>query len=116
MSRVSPPEFRELLGHLYQREQAEVYSERLVALTTEYRAKREDAPERWDEDGRGDPEWFKSHQLVAYSLYADRFAPTSAGQLPLQRLGGELDYLTDLGVNLLHVLPFLLLQRVLLPP
>jgi amylosucrase len=43
--------------------------------------------------------WFLSHQLVGMSLYVDRFAQNLKG------LEKKLDYLEELGVNFLHLMP-----------
>ncbi len=43
--------------------------------------------------------WFLSNQLMGMSLYVDRFAGNIKG------LGNKLDYLEDLGVNFLHLMP-----------
>ena len=48
-----------------------------------------------------DPTWFLSEQMIGYVCYADRFA---------DRLGGvldRLDYLAELGVSYLHLMPLL---------
>ncbi len=43
--------------------------------------------------------WFLSNQLAGMSLYVDRFAKD------LQGMSSKLDYLQDLGINLLHLMP-----------
>jgi amylosucrase len=43
--------------------------------------------------------WFLSNELAGMSLYVDRFCGT------LKNLPGKLDYVQDLGVNLLHLMP-----------
>lgn len=43
--------------------------------------------------------WFLSNELVGMSLYVDRFAGNLKG------MSDKLDYLQELGVNLLHLLP-----------
>ncbi len=48
-----------------------------------------------------DPRWFHSEQMVGYVAYADRFA----GDLP--GVSRRLDYLDELGVRYLHLLPLL---------
>jgi amylosucrase len=48
-----------------------------------------------------DPAWFQRSRMVGYVCYADRFA----GSLPGVRR--RLDYLTELGVTYLHLLPLL---------
>ena len=48
-----------------------------------------------------DPAWFQRSRMVGYVCYADRFA----GSLPGVRR--HLDYLTELGVTYLHLMPLL---------
>jgi len=43
--------------------------------------------------------WFLSNEITGMSLYVDRFAGS------LQNMNDKLDYLKDLGVNLLHLMP-----------
>ncbi len=43
--------------------------------------------------------WFLSNELAGMSLYVDRFCGK------LKNLPGKLDYLSDLGINLLHLMP-----------
>ena len=47
------------------------------------------------------PDWFQDPAMVGYVCYADRFAGTLAG------VGGRLDYLGELGVRYLHLMPLL---------
>jgi amylosucrase len=48
-----------------------------------------------------DPAWFQRAGMVGYACYADRFAGTLAG------VRERLDYLTELGVTYLHLMPLL---------
>jgi amylosucrase len=48
-----------------------------------------------------DPGWFQRSRMVGYVCYADRFAGTLDG------IRGHLDYLGELGVTYLHVMPLL---------
>ena len=48
-----------------------------------------------------DPGWFQRSRVIGYVCYADRFA----GSLP--GLGQHLDYLTELGITYLHLMPLL---------
>jgi amylosucrase len=48
-----------------------------------------------------DPAWFQRSRMIGYVCYADRFA----GSLPGVR--EHLDYLTDLGISYLHLMPLL---------
>jgi amylosucrase len=47
------------------------------------------------------PDWFQRSCMLGYVCYADRFAGT------LPQVGERLDYLTDLGVTYLHLMPLL---------
>ncbi|MDP9241282.1 MAG: alpha-amylase family protein, partial [Actinomycetota bacterium] len=49
-----------------------------------------------------DAHWFQRSRMVGYVCYADRFAGTLDG------LRGRLDYLAELGVTYLHVMPLLM--------
>jgi amylosucrase len=48
-----------------------------------------------------DPDWFLRQHMVGYSAYVDRFGGTLAG------VGERIDHLRALGVDYLHLLPFL---------
>lgn len=48
-----------------------------------------------------DTEWWAAETVVGYSAYVDRFAGT------LRELPGRLDYLQELGVSYLHLLPLM---------
>jgi amylosucrase len=48
-----------------------------------------------------DPDWFQSPRQIGYVAYADRFAGDLAG------VRGRLDYLAELGVTYLHLMPLL---------
>jgi amylosucrase len=48
-----------------------------------------------------DPAWFQRSRMIGYACYADRFAGSLAG------LRGRLDYLAELGVSYLHLMPLL---------
>ena len=52
-----------------------------------------------------DPGWFQRSRMVGYVCYADRFGDTLAG------VRGRLDYLAELGVNYLHLMPLLEARR-----
>ncbi|MDE2154534.1 MAG: amylosucrase [Xanthomonadaceae bacterium] len=54
-------------------------------------------------DGRraARPDWFVRQRMVGYSAYVDRFGGTLAG------VGRRIDHLRELGVDYLHLLPFL---------
>ena len=48
-----------------------------------------------------DPAWFQRSRMIGYVCYTDRFAGTLAG------VGQHLDYLAELGVTYLHLMPLL---------
>ena len=48
-----------------------------------------------------DPTWFAHQQMLGYATYADRFGGTLAG------VADRVDYLAELGVTYLHLLPLL---------
>ena len=47
------------------------------------------------------PAWFKGHEMVGMLMYVNAFAGT------LQGVRARLDYLTDCGINYLHLMPLL---------
>jgi len=51
------------------------------------------------EDNRKCTDWFLSNELCGMSLYVDRFCGS------LSKMPSKLDYLEELGVNLLHLMP-----------
>jgi len=53
-----------------------------------------------DRTREGDPNWFLRSDMIGYSAYVDRFAGSLSG------LTGRIDYLRELGVRYLHLLPF----------
>jgi len=52
-----------------------------------------------ERDKQKDEHWFLSNQIAGMSLYVDRFAGH------LKKLPDKLDYLQELGVNFLHLMP-----------
>jgi amylosucrase len=48
-----------------------------------------------------DPRWYQHQRMVGYVAYTDRFAGT------LENLSARLDYLAELGVTYLHLMPLL---------
>ena len=56
---------------------------------------------RMDRKRFQDPEWYKGHELVGMQMYVSAFAGT------LQGVRKKLDYITDCGVNYLHLMPLL---------
>ena len=64
-------------------------------------AQRPAALRRLDRRREIDPAWFQRSRMIGYVCYADRFA----GSLPGVRQ--HLDYLVELGVSYLHLMPLL---------
>ena len=81
--------------------QAGRIAERVVALAAAgYRARPK--PLRHLDRARVlDPHWFQRPHMLGYAAYADRFAGTLAG------VGDRIDYLSELGVTYLHLMPLL---------
>lgn len=52
-----------------------------------------------------EPDWFVRRRMLGYSAYVDRFAGTLRG------VAGKIDHLRALGVDYLHLLPFLRMRR-----
>ncbi|MCW2810517.1 MAG: ams [Friedmanniella sp.] len=48
-----------------------------------------------------DPQWFQHQQMLGYATYADRFGGTLRG------VAEKVDYLSELGVTYLHLMPLL---------
>ncbi|MBK5201699.1 MAG: hypothetical protein JJE21_09270 [Spirochaetaceae bacterium] len=54
-----------------------------------------------DEDRLKTPTWYISNKMIAITMYSDLFASN------LQGLETKLDYLADLGINYIHLMPIL---------
>jgi amylosucrase len=79
----------------------EVDVEALVLDALEAAAARPEALAVLDRRREVDPSWFLGEQMIGYVCYADRFAGT------LEGVAGHLDYLDQLGVRYLHLMPLL---------
>jgi amylosucrase len=77
-------------------------AERLVLLAADAFATREADLSRLDVARTLEPDWFQSSQLLGYAAYAERFAGDLAG------VAEQVDYLRELGVTYLHLMPLLL--------
>jgi len=88
--------FLELYGH---QKVANQLFDALIDLVFRSFDQRADDLKKADLDKLQKEQWFCSQEISGMSLYVDRFA----GKLPdLER---KLDYIEDLGVNLLHLMP-----------
>jgi amylosucrase len=54
-----------------------------------------------DEERLKNPTWYISNKMIAITMYSDLFASN------LQGLESKLDYLSDLGINYIHLMPIL---------
>ena len=54
-----------------------------------------------DEQRLGNPDWYRSNDLLGMCLYTEQFAGTLNG------VREKLDYIQDAGVNYLHLMPLL---------
>ena len=63
---------------------------------------RPEALKKMDRTRENDAEWYRGHHLLGTLMYADAFAGT------LQGVREKLDYLTECGINYLHLMPLLM--------
>lgn len=77
--------------------------ERFSDLLSTYRRKR--PQELMELDAFTPHGWFRSPDTIAYMLYADLFSPEAPPGEKLRALRSSIGYFTDLGVNLIHLLP-----------
>lgn len=83
----------------------EVYPESTVAKVQEviaqgYAARPQQLRDR-DEHRLLEADWYQSPSMIGYAAYTDRFAGTFSG------IKSRIDYLNDLGVTYLHLMPLL---------
>lgn len=74
---------------------------RVIDLVVRNHAARRPALRELDEQRLLRPDWFAGPEQIGYVCYADRFAGTLAG------VGARIDYLRELGVTYLHLMPLL---------
>jgi amylosucrase len=96
------PDLIESLEAVYTAPQAELLADRLVSLAAHSFADRDPELRRLDMARTLEPDWFQSEAMLGYAAYADRFAGDLAG------VGRHIDYLRELGVSYLHLMPLLL--------
>ncbi|MEV6631126.1 alpha-amylase family protein [Actinoplanes sp. NPDC051470] len=95
----SLPDITEALSAVYPGHDGLV--ERLVAVAREAAAARPRALRDRDRQREIDQRWYQRSEMIGYVCYADRFAGVLDG------IPGKLDYLTELGVTYLHLMPLL---------
>ena len=96
------PDATEALTELYGAEHdVDALADRLLGLVANAAAARSDELRLLDRRREIAPDWFQSERMVGYVLYVDRFADTLAG------LRERLDYLAEIGVTYLHLMPLL---------
>ncbi len=74
---------------------------RLTGTLSQAHDRRPASLRRRDEERLVTPDWFQRTDLLGYVCYTDRFAGR------LEELPGRIDYLRELGVSLLHLMPLL---------
>ena len=80
----------------------ESLADRLVAIARAGHGRRPDDLLALDDRRLAEPDWFQRPDMLGYAAYADRFAGT------LSDVGEHADYLADLGVTYLHLMPLLM--------
>ena len=82
-------------------DRAAALERRLVGLAATAFADRDDDLHRLDLQRTLDPAWFQDESMLGYACYTERFAGD------LGALVGKIDYLRELGVTYLHLMPLL---------
>lgn len=95
-------DFYEPLVHLYgTRHNFQQCLENLVDLMLQAYTVRSEALRLLDLERHMTPDWFQSESMIGYVCYADLFAGN------LQGIRSHLDYLSELGITYLHLMPVL---------
>lgn len=94
------PDLLSALGGAYP-DHAPEMARRLVMIAAENFRQRPADLRLLDLRRHADPQWFSRPQMMGYATYADLFGGTLAG------VGEKVDYLAELGVTYLHLLPLL---------
>ncbi|GAB94703.1 amylosucrase [Kineosphaera limosa] len=89
------------LADLYPAEQAQATAVRLVEAAAAAYVERSPALRRLDIRRSLRPDWLQEPEMVGYAAYTERFAGDLSG------IGDRLDYLDELGVRYLHLMPLL---------
>ncbi|WP_371814172.1 alpha-amylase family protein [Phycicoccus sp. HDW14] len=95
------PDLLGSLTALYGAERAERTGAELVTLAARAFARRPDRLHRRDLQRMLRPDWLQEPSMVGYAAYTERFAEDLHG------VGERLDYLDELGVTYLHLMPLL---------
>ncbi|NTW40190.1 MAG: alpha-amylase, partial [Cellulomonadaceae bacterium] len=95
------PDLHDGLAAVYPAHEVDELEARLLHLAAVAFRDREPELARLDTARTLDPTWFQSQTMVGYACYADRFAGDLAG------VRGKIDYLRELGVTYLHLMPIL---------
>lgn len=88
------------LGRLYGDDLGD-WLERFLHLAAEGYASRPAELRLLDLRREAEPDWFQKATMIGYVTYVDRFADTLSG------VGERLDYLEELGITYLHLMPLL---------
>ncbi len=94
-------DLHDALVAVYPAASADDLAYRLVELAAAKYAQRDPALHRLDQRRLLGPDWFQAPSMLGYAAYADRFAGDLAG------VAAHIDYLRDLGVTYLHLMPLL---------
>ncbi|WP_098469216.1 alpha-amylase family protein [Serinibacter salmoneus] len=95
------PDVHDALTALYSPEQVALLEPRLLEIALEANLRRRAPLRRLDRERELRPDWFQSETMLGYAAYADRFAGDLDG------VAERIDYLSELGVTYLHLMPLL---------
>lgn len=94
-----------LVERLYPDAETDGVVEGLVLAAGHRFAARPETLRQVDDERLARPDWFQQPTMVGYSAYVDRFA----GDIP--GVAERIPYLLELGVNYLHLMPFMLARE-----
>ena len=102
MQRKALEQLESKLAQIYtSRDRSQEAFRRLMDVATRRLAERSPELKVLDAQRAANPKWFSGNQLMAYSAYVDKFGSNLDG------VREKVQWLLDLGVNYLHLLPFL---------
>lgn len=91
------------ISHIYGKEQVDVIYPKIVKIIEKVKSERN--PELLEDDFNRASDWYKDE--VVYMFYPDQFGVDGSGKPATFKTAiGMLDYLKDLGVTTIYVLPF----------